>query len=111
MVLIRLCICCFNHSIGDEMKYTGPWRWVTSTDREGLLLVDSRDYVVLGCDDFFSGEELHLVKAAPVMQKALQDIAKVLRFYVRHEQQMRSDVMSDLIQMSASALAAAEGWE
>jgi hypothetical protein len=93
------------------MKNTGPWKWVTASGEEGLFLVDSNDYVVLSCDQFYANEELDLIKAAPVMQKALSDIVKVLRFYVRHEQPMRTDTLNDLLVDACAALASAEGWE
>jgi hypothetical protein len=54
---------------------------------------------------------MDLIKSAPVLQSALADIVKVLRFYVRHEQPIRPDTINDLLVDACAALAAAEGWE
>ena len=102
---------CYFLFIGDEMKSSGPWKWVTATDKEGLFLVDNKDYIVLSCDNFYSNEQMDLIKSAPVLQSALADIVKVLRFYVRHEQPIRPDTINDLLVDACAALAAAEGWE
>lgn len=93
------------------MKTTAPWRWVTSTDKEGLYLVDKNDYVLLSVDDFHTNDEMDLIKSAPIMKEALSDIVKVLRFYVRHEQKLSTDIQNDLLQSACTALAASEGWD
>jgi hypothetical protein len=96
--------------LGGVMKKAAAWKWVSAEDQSGLFLVDSNDYIILSADNY-SIEDLDLIKSAPILKEALSDIVKVLRFYVRHEQKLSTDIQNDLLQSACSALAQAEGWE